>query len=533
MPVKRRTINLSVNSNSLAATDAQTGLPTSDAGLQGEDGAVWLHAEIPGDWSDLSARLQVMAASGECDESGLPLAGEIDMPLRNSVTVPGRLTVTLKGYSPDGVRRTAECRTLTVKSVDCPLDPVSQIYPMAFENLCNEVEKGVVHKITGSGGAKVTKTGDTTYDINVTGTGGDMLQANYVSGAGVENQNTIDHAAYADKTGAVDSAAHADIADVAKSAASAQAGSALEAAISSKQAALSAGANGGVDLLSGNTVKSIKGNGLTVTSDNSSVTLGLDGSLVTTGMIMYFAKPTRPAGWEICDGHEVKIADDLDLYKMVGTTYGKGTTGYILVTPNYLTDNVDFADDIILQKYTNSIQPVNYFAANGTIFTGDDFKVTVAGDYTVYCKDSKGREAVQYAHIAGAKAPYILNTTSYPITGDFKLQIFADSNGETSTINLVKIASGIQPNIYFLSAGTQIGTADNCSCTFQEGTAFPSGIYTWYTKDAAGNEALQYYNVVADKTLAMSLFIDYGTDYFKLPNFVGTINNCLCPCIKV
>lgn len=111
MPVKRKTIDLEVISNALAATDAATGLETTDAGLQGEDGAVWLCIVVPPDWSDLSVRLQVTASNGECDESGLPQAGVINMPLRGSVTVPGRLTATLTGTGADGVRRTAQCDT--------------------------------------------------------------------------------------------------------------------------------------------------------------------------------------------------------------------------------------------------------------------------------------------------------------------------------------------------------------------------------------------------------------------------------------
>lgn len=532
MAVKRRTIKLAVDSNNLVAADADTGLATSDAGVQGEDGAVWLHIKVPSDWSDLCVRLQVLASSGDCDESGLPLAGVIDMPLRSIVTVPGKLIVTLTGTSTDGVRRTAECNSLCVTAGNCPADVVSEVYPLAFENLCNEVENVVIHEITGSGGAKVTKTGDTTYDINVSGTGGDMLQSNYVTGMGSANANIIDHAVFADKTGAVDNAAHANNADVATSADSATVGSVLETAINSKQPTLTPGGNNGVDLLSGTTVKSLKGSGIKLSTDNTSVTLGFDGSIVSTGMIMYFAKPLALPGWQFCDGRQVKINDYSNLYQIISDRYGRGTINHILVSPSYLTDNSAYADDIVLQKYTNGIQPTSYFSTSGTIFTGDDFSLTTPGDYTVYCKDSQGREAVQYVNIPSITAPYMLNIEPYPISDDLALEVSANSIGETSTVNLVKLASGIQTVSYFASNGTTIGTADQTGFTFQAGTTWPSGIYTWYTKDVAGNEAIQYYNVVADKTLTSYMCIDYASDYFKLPNLSGTVSSLIYACIK-
>ena len=532
MPLKRRTINLAVNSNILVATDADTGLVTTDAGVQGEDAAIWFHIAVPTDWSDLRVRLQVMSSSGDCDESGLPLAGVIDLPLRSVVTVPGKLSVTLSGISTDGIRRTAQCNSLFITAQNCPTDVVSQVYPVAFENLCNEVEKSVVHKITGSGGAKVIKTDDTTYNIDVSGTGGDMLQSNFVGGTGAANANKIDHAVYADVTGSVDNATHAVKADEATCADSATEGSTLETALNSKQPLLSAGGNKGVDLLSGTTVKSLKGSGLTLSTDASSVTLGFDGSIITTGMIMYFAKTMCPTGWQFCDGRQVKISDYINLYKVIADRYGKGTINHILVTPTYLTDNSNFAYDIVLQKYTNSIQTVSFFATGGTVFTGDDFKVTVAGDYTVYCKDSQGCESVQYISVPSITAPYLLNLTNYPVTTDFKLTVYEQTQGGKLTVSQVKFAPGIQKVSYFASYGTTIGTADNTEYTFNESSTTPGGIYTWYTKDVAGNEAIQYFNVATSQTLTSYIYMDYGSDYFKLPSLGGTINTLLCPCIK-
>lgn len=531
MAVKRKTINLAVVDNTLVATDPETGLAVTDAGVQGEDGAVWLHLEVPQDWRDLSVRLQVRATSGACDESGLPLAGVIDMPLRSGVTVPGRLTVTLTGTSADGVRRTAECNSLYITASSCPADVVKEVYPLAFENLVNEVSTGVVHKITGSGGAKVTKTDDTTYNIDVSGTGGDMLKANYAAGLGASNENSVDHALYADTTGNVENAAHANTADTAASACSAAEGSALENAINSKQDKLTPGGNGGVDLLSGTTVKSLKGNGITLTSDDNSVTLGLNGSAVPTGMVMYFAGEFLPPGWIFCDGRDLKKSEYDDLYWVISDKFGMGDVDHIVVVPEYLSDNSDLAFDIVLQKYAKGIRDVKYFATQGTVFTEDTVKITEPGDYTFYCKDSSGNEAVQYVKIPSISAPYLLNLESYPITDDMKLEIYVEASN-SAPIKLVKFAAGIQPESYFANSGTTVGTENYVSYTFQDGTPNASGVYTFYTCDESGNAAVQYFNVITAKQLSMYLFIDYGSDYFKLPDLLGTVDSSLYPAIK-
>jgi hypothetical protein len=114
MPVKRKIINLGVDGNSLLTTDAQTSNPCTDAGVSGEDCAVWLHVQIPTDWQDLSCILHIVALNGNFDVSGVPVNNAIDMPLRQGVTIPGRLTVTLLGSDTVGVRKTADCKVLTV-----------------------------------------------------------------------------------------------------------------------------------------------------------------------------------------------------------------------------------------------------------------------------------------------------------------------------------------------------------------------------------------------------------------------------------
>lgn len=529
MAVKRKTINLAVEGNTLVATDAETGLPATDAGVQGEDGAVWLHVEVPEDWRDLSVRLQVMASSGDCDVSGLPLAGVIDMPLRSSVTVPGKLIVTLTGTSPEGVRRTAECGSLNITASSCPVDAVSDVYPLAFENLAKEVATGVVHKITGSGGAKVTKTDDTTYNIDVSGTGGDMLKANYAAGLGASNPNTVDRALYADTTGEVENAKHAGTADTAAAAVSAAEGSELESAINSKQDKLTPGGSGGVDLLCGTTVKSLKGSGINITSDDTSVTLAVNGAPLQTGAVVYFAKPLLPQGWLPCNGQQIKKTDYPELYRVISDRFGIGKTEYISVIPEYLTDNINPAFDIVLQKYANGIQDANYFATGGTVFTGDEVKISTPGDYTFYCKDSSGNEAVQYVRIPSITAPYILNLVPF-MTSEMKLLLYVEAGWDS--INLVKFSAGIQPLSYFSNNGTNVGTSDSAYYAFQDGTPNASGVYTFYTCDESGNAAIQYFKVSTRKELTIYLELSFGSEYFRVPNLIGTLNDLLYPGIK-
>lgn len=532
MPVERKTINLEVKDNSLVATDAATGLAASDAGVQGEDGAVVLHAAVPDDWADLDVRLQVLSPSGSCDESGLAAAGTVDLPLRAIVTAPGRLSVALTGVGKNGVRRSAACDGLFISEQDCPVDPVAQLYPTAFESLSETVAHDVVHRLTGSGGAKVTRTDDTTYNIGVSGTGGDMLAANYAAGAGKSNADTVDHALYADTTGAVESTAHADRADSAAAAETAAPGSALETELNSKQPALTPGGSGGVDILSGTTVKSLKGDGLTLSADGVSVTLGLDGALATAGVIAFFPESTPPAGWQLCDGRQLLISDYPDLYAVVSNRFGQGSATYVDIVPTYFTDNANLAGDIVLQKYTNSVQYAAFFGANGTVFTGADLRLTGSGNYTLYCKDSKGREFVQYLYVPGISAPFLLNAESQPITSDLKLKVIETTLGETSAVSLVRLAQGIQNVAYFAGNGMSIGTADGSSETFQDGTSCPSGIYTFYCKDAAGREAIQYFNVAAQASLSSNLTMSLGSDYFKLPNLLGSIGSQIYPVIK-
>jgi microcystin-dependent protein len=320
MPVKRGIINLAVNGNMLAATDAATDQPTADVGLQGEDGAIWLHIDIPAEWQDLTVRLKVIAINGAYDESLTPVNSMIDMPLRQGVTVPGALTVSLQGSDDSGLRRTADLKSLMIKPAAVPANAIASLLPLDFEALKEVVDTQVVHSITGSGGALVTKTDDTTVNINVTGAGGDMLQANYANGAGQINANKTDHALYADS------------AAVAAAAQSAQSGSALNSAIVSKQATLATGGSGGSDILSGVIIKSLRAAGIiTLSSDANSITIKAQDY---PGVIKPYAGAAAPTGTLLCDGSAVSRTTYAALFAVIWAAWGAGDGSTTFNLPN-------------------------------------------------------------------------------------------------------------------------------------------------------------------------------------------------------
>jgi hypothetical protein len=127
MPVLRNTITLVVSGNTL--------IPSStDAGVQGENGAVNLHVAIPSDWQDLTVKLRVINLNGDYDEAN-PSGTTIDLPLRYGITsAGGRLTVSLIGIdSSSEVRKSADCRTLIVTKADVANEAIPDDYKIIFE----------------------------------------------------------------------------------------------------------------------------------------------------------------------------------------------------------------------------------------------------------------------------------------------------------------------------------------------------------------------------------------------------------------
>lgn len=530
MPVLKRTIDLIISGDEIKAVDENTGLDCNDAGVEGEDSAVILKAKLPDCWADLEARLSVTASDGTAELSGLAQNGELVLPLRSRITVPGRLLVTITGSSQDGVRRTIAFDGLEIKPEAVPIDPIKELYPIAFDRLEKEVKTQVVRSITGSGGAAVTKTGDTSYNIAVTGTGGDMLTQNYAKGSAGENHNAVDHALFADTAATVASAENAEKAETAAFAQNFEEGSALAKAIESKQEALISGGSG-EEVLNGNTIRSIDGAGIDVSSDDTTVLLTLPGSVIETGMIAFSGSPFLPSGFLYANGDEVKIADYLPLYSKIAFRFGKGRRSFVEVTVSCLAQNLKAADNITTLKYTNAIADISFFQSGGTQFSSGVVKLYEPGDYTFYCRDSSGKEAVQYIYIPPLTDDFLLNLASNPDPANLKNTVTENALEAKDEITSVKLAAGIRTADYFLSAGSEIGTKDAASAVFSEGTTLSGGVYTFYAKSSSCSQ-IQYINAVTTDSLSLYLSADYGSEYFRLPDLYGKLGDGIIPCIR-
>lgn len=146
--------------------------------------------------------------------------------------------------------------------------------------------------------------------------------------------------------------------------------------------------------------------------------------------------------------------------------------------------NVNITDSegtIDVKKYVQGVKSAAYFATAGNTLAGVSFNVTLVDTssyYTVYAKDSVGKEATKLIYV-DKKTPTI--TLASTIT--------APANSTNTTVNVRisdaggiavrKWASGIQNATYFASGGT----------TFA-GTSFivsANGDYTVFAKDRSGN----------------------------------------------
>lgn len=530
MPILKRTIVLNIDGDTKKAVDEKTGLECVDAGVEGEDCAVALKAKLPETWSDLAARISVTASDGSFELSGLAENGEILMPLTSRVTVPGRLSVSLIGSSQEGIKRTLCIDTLLISAAALPSDIVKERYPIAFNKLENEIKTKVVKSITGSGAALITKTGDTSYNIAVTGCGGDMLTANYANGSASANKNAVDRALYADTAANVKAAQTAEKATTASFAENFVSGSPLEKTILSKQNKLTSGGSG-EEILSADTIKSIDAVGIDVSSDDSTVFLTLPGSVTQTGMIAFSAVSVLPAGFLFANGNELKIADYLPLYSKIGTRFGKGRRSYVEVSVSCLSNNRVEAENIIAMKYTNSIVDSSFFADGGTLLTSKTLRLYEPGSYTFYCRDANGNEALQYVYIPPLTDEFLLALSQEPDPANAKNTVTECSVESENDITLVKLAGGIRTADYFLSAGNEIGSCDETQAVFSDGSTLGGGVYTFYAKSASASQ-IQYINVTTEKKLSMYLGVSFGSDYFKLPDLYGKLGEGIIPMIR-
>ena len=132
MPVRRSTIVLTYEENALIPSAGQ-------AGVAGENEAVYLRFDIPAEMEGLNVKLQVVTAEGAFDESAYATAGRIEMPLRAAVLVPGWLRVLVRASDDTGVRLSAEC-TLWVQASPGLSNAVATAFPQDFEELQQKCE---------------------------------------------------------------------------------------------------------------------------------------------------------------------------------------------------------------------------------------------------------------------------------------------------------------------------------------------------------------------------------------------------------
>lgn len=195
MSVLRKTINLTLNGNRLVTTDSTTGNSTTDAGIQGENNAVMLHFAVPVDWNGLTVILYVTNEHRVYDKAAA-VNGVAELPLQQSITkCHGKLFVHVEGCEGTDVRKTADCELFIKKSMTGGWE-AAPITPTMQQQLLTLVA-GAVQTVTGTGAAKVTRQGNT-VNVDVSGTGGDMLASVYAAGTGKDNTHTVDHALYSD-----------------------------------------------------------------------------------------------------------------------------------------------------------------------------------------------------------------------------------------------------------------------------------------------------------------------------------------------
>lgn len=117
--------------------------------------------------------------------------------------------------------------------------------------------------------------------------------------------------------------------------------------------------------------------------------------------------------------------------------------------------------DVVLKKWISGSQAASYFASAGTTFSGNSFKVSANGTYTVYLKDSAGNETVQTIvvsnidKVAPVDATFIPDKTAITNT-DVQVEVTypndaAKKEYRISSVNLLpSLRSGlwiIHPNV--------------------------------------------------------------------------------------
>jgi len=171
-----------------------------------------------------------------------------------------------------------------------------------------------------------------------------------------------------------------------------------------------------------------------------------------------------------------------------------------------VTANLDgTGSKVVLGKYMSGAKTVEDFTGGtaGTDLTGfvsgttasGSFEVSENGTYTVYTKDEVGNEDIEVITISNIEKidPTIILTLDVSIPTNSKVEVTASLDGTGSKVVLGKYMSGTKTVGDFTggTAGTELAgvvSGITASGTFE---VTGNGIYTVYTKDEAGNEAIE------------------------------------------
>lgn len=196
---------------------------------------------------------------------------------------------------------------------------------------------------------------------------------------------------------------------------------------------------------------------------NGKTVIGKSFPVDKVGVYTYYYK--TEAGYEFALPVNVKLEDLPEITPPTITVFN-GT-----VTVKFRTDM-----NVVMKKWDIGTRSIQYFAANGIIFTGETFDVEVAGAYTLYYKLQDGREFVEIFDVAQSdlKQPHVIPDVT---KGDSK---FIVNFKPTDEVVLRKWEDGARDISYFQTSGKTVNTSTI--------TVSDIGFYTFYYKLKDGEE---------------------------------------------
>ncbi|MBP1994982.1 leucine-rich repeat domain-containing protein, partial [Paenibacillus eucommiae] len=135
-------------------------------------------------------------------------------------------------------------------------------------------------------------------------------------------------------------------------------------------------------------------------------------------------------------------------------------------------------------KWAAGNEGTAFFATGGEAIVGNEFIVTANGTYTVYARDNAGNEAVETIAISNIdrNVPTI-DLTGSPTSSTNGNVTVTVATYASSGISELRWAAGNEGTAFFATGGEAI--------VGNEFTVTANGTYTVYTRDNAGNEAVE------------------------------------------